>query len=102
MLKEGGRSPKEGGKLFTKGGEPIGQGKDGAVHRGREDASCLSREGGCQPFVERGRMPAKAVRQGRGAHQPREGWGRSLRKGRCQPFIESSVCRFSPMDRKNP
>jgi len=33
VLKEGGGClPKEGGKPFVKGGEPIGQGKDRAIH----------------------------------------------------------------------
>ena len=79
---EGGGKPliKEGGKLFVKAWEPIGQGKDDGVVKGgrklfvesgwmvtdrreseREDAStredASAREGGCWPFIERGRSP---------------------------------------------
>ena len=66
--------------IHFSGGEPIGQGKDGAIHRGREDASHSLREGGHQPFVERGRTPA--------VHREREDASHSSREGGHQLYIE--------------
>ena len=67
FVEGGGRLFIKGGEeLFIEAGEPISQGKDKAIvkggrtaiHRKRTDVSHLLREGGCQPFVERGRTPA--------------------------------------------
>ena len=101
FVKGGGRLLiKGGGKLVIEAGEPISQGKDEAIVKGgrtavhwkRMDASHLLREGGCQPFVERGRMPA----------WEREDAGSLLREGGCWPFIKRWRSLFVETGRRPP
>ena len=113
----GGHSSKEGRSCLSRQRSPSAKGTtrllskvEGQPFVKRKDASCSLREGGCQPFIkrgrirpfvksrrtrpfiERGKMPVRkgGCQHGRGRMpaQEREDAGHLLREEGCQPFIE--------------
>ena len=106
---EGGVRPSAKGRncLSREGGSySLRQGSPSAKRRTRPlskvEGSCSLKKDGWQPFVERGRMPAREGEDAstRGRMPAREREDASVREGGCRPFIERGRSPFIERGRR--